>query len=95
MKVFAEKLIPVKELTASVVRCGKGGRLSLQALAESEFYAPLAAADLRPEVGDELRKKFPGLRIFADFREMFAGTSDEQTGHYWHCRRSVARRVLF
>jgi hypothetical protein len=77
VKVFAEKLIPVKELTASVVRCGKGGRLSLQALAESEFYAPLAAADLRPEVGDELRKKFPGLRIFADFREMFAGTSDE------------------
>ncbi len=40
--------------------------------AESEFYTPLAAADLRPEVGDELRKKFPDLRIFADFREMFA-----------------------
>jgi predicted dehydrogenase len=72
VKVFAEKLIPVKKLTASVVGCGKGGRLSLQALAESEFYAPLAAADLRPEVGDELRKKFPSLRIFADFREMFA-----------------------
>jgi predicted dehydrogenase len=62
----------VKRLTASVVGCGKGGRLSLQALAESEFYAPLAAADLRPEVGDELRRKFPGLRIFTDFREMFA-----------------------
>jgi len=72
VKVFAEKLILVKKLTASVVGCGKGGRLSLQALAESEFYAPLAAADLRPEVGDELRKKFPGLRIFADFRELFA-----------------------
>ena len=46
--------------------------MSLQALVESEFYVPLAAADLRPDVGDELRKKFPGLRIFADFREMFA-----------------------
>jgi predicted dehydrogenase len=64
--------MPVKKLTASVVGCGRGGRLSLQALAESEFYTPLAAADLRPEVGDELQKKFPGLRIFADFRKMFA-----------------------
>jgi hypothetical protein len=73
VKVFAEKLIPVKELTASVVRSGKGGRLSLQALRVRVLWA----ADLRPEVGDELRKKFPGLRIFADFREMFAGTSDE------------------
>src|SRR5260370_12815483 len=64
--------MPVKKLTASVVGCGRGGRLSLEDLAESEFYTPLAAADLRPEVGDELGKKFPGLRIFADFREMFA-----------------------
>ncbi len=62
----------MKKLTASVVGCGRGGRLSLQALAESEFYTPLAVADLRPEVGDELGKKFPDLRIFADFREMFA-----------------------
>src|SRR6202040_4008819 len=65
-------MMPVKKLTASVVGCGRGGQLSLQALAESEFYAPSAAADLRSEIGDELRKKFPGLRIFADFREMFA-----------------------
>ncbi len=65
-------MIPVKKLTASVVGCGRGGQLSLQALAESEFYAPIAAADLRSEIGDELRRKFSGLRIFADFREMFA-----------------------
>jgi len=64
--------ISVKKLTAGVVGCGRGGQLSLQALADSEFYAPIAAADLRSEIGDELRKKFPGLRIFADFREMFA-----------------------
>jgi hypothetical protein len=31
------------------------GRTSLQALAESEFYAPLAAADLRSEIGGILR----------------------------------------
>src|SRR5258708_25585633 len=65
-------MIPLKKLTASVVGCGRGGQLSLQALAESEFYAPTAAADLRSEIGDEIRKKFPGLRIFADFRAMFA-----------------------
>src|ERR1700746_2598440 len=64
--------MPVKKLTASVVGCGKGGRLSSQALPESEFYAPIAAADLRSEIGDERQKKFPGLRLFADFREMFA-----------------------
>jgi len=69
---FVEKMIPVKKLTASVVGCGRGGQLSLQALAESEFYVPSAAADLRSEIGDELRKEFPGLRIFADHREMFA-----------------------
>jgi predicted dehydrogenase len=62
----------MKTLTASVVGCGKGGQLSLQALAESEFYEPIAAADLRSEISDELQRKFPGLRIFADFREMFA-----------------------
>jgi len=68
----AERLHAMKKLTASVVGCGRGGQLSLQALAKSEFYAPIAAADLRSEIGDELRKNFPDLRIFADFREMFA-----------------------
>src|SRR5258708_40344445 len=62
----------MKKLTASVVGCGKGGQLSLQPLAESEFYEPIAAADLRSEISDELQRKFPGLRFFGDFREMFA-----------------------
>ena len=59
------------KLTVSVVGGGTGGRLSLEAVAASEYYQPAALADLRPEVGAELRKKYPELQTFTDFREMF------------------------
>jgi predicted dehydrogenase len=61
----------VEKLTVSVVGGGVGGRLSLHAAACSEHYELMAMADLRPEVGTELREKFPGLQFFGDFREMF------------------------
>src|ERR1700742_5173028 len=59
------------KLTVSVVGGGAGGRLSLEAAARSQYYEPVALADLRPEVGVELTEKYPGLQFFADFREMF------------------------
>jgi hypothetical protein len=62
---------PVNKLTVSVVGGDAGGRLSLAAAACSEYYELVALADLRPEVGMELQEKFPGLRFFVDFREMF------------------------
>jgi predicted dehydrogenase len=61
----------VNRLTVSVVGGGAGGRLSLEAIAASDFYEPVALADLRPEVGAELHRKYPELRTFTDFREMF------------------------
>ena len=61
----------MNKLTASVVGGGTGARLSLEAIAASEYYKPLALADLRPEVGAELGRKFTELRTFTDFREMF------------------------
>jgi predicted dehydrogenase len=61
----------MKKLTASVVGGGAGGKLSLKALADSELFEATALADLRPEVGEELRQKFPGLQTFTDYREMF------------------------
>jgi predicted dehydrogenase len=57
--------------TVSVVGGGVGGRLSLEAAASSEHYELVALADLRPEVGEELSRKYPGLQFFGDFREMF------------------------
>src|SRR5258708_1802230 len=61
----------VNKLTVSVVGGGAGGRLSLEAATDSEWYDLVALTDLRPEVGSELRSKFPGLQFFSDFREMF------------------------
>ncbi|MBV8352690.1 MAG: Gfo/Idh/MocA family oxidoreductase [Verrucomicrobia bacterium] len=59
------------KLTVSFVGGGTGGQLSLDAVAASEFYQPAALADLRPEVGTQLGKKYPELQTFTDFREMF------------------------
>ncbi len=58
--------------TASVVGGGAGGRLSLDALATSERYQLIAAADLRPEVCRELEAHYPGLRTFINHQQMFA-----------------------
>lgn len=57
--------------TASVVGCGSGGRLSLNALVASDRYQLVAAADLRDDVRVALEKDFPGIRTFASAREMF------------------------
>lgn len=59
-------------LTASVVGCGVGGRLSLEALAASPLFRLAAAADLRPEVRRSLEQDFPGVQSFGSHREMFA-----------------------
>jgi len=58
-------------LTASVIGCGTGGRLSLEALSASLHFRVLAATDLRPEVRASLEKEFPGLRTFGSHQEMF------------------------
>ena len=69
---FACNLFPsVSKLTVSIVGGGTGGLLSLQAAAASEDYQPVALADLRPEVGAEIGRKYSELRTFADFHEMF------------------------
>jgi len=57
--------------TASVVGGGSGGKLSLTGLAASPRFQVAAAADLRPEVCEELKKSYPGLRTFASHQEMF------------------------
>jgi predicted dehydrogenase len=59
-------------LTASVIGCGVGGRLSLDALSASPFFRIVAATDLRPEVRESREKEFPGLRTFSSHQEMFA-----------------------
>jgi predicted dehydrogenase len=62
----------MKKLSASVVGGGMGGKLSLQALVDSPFFELTALADLRPEVGQEMTGRYPGLKTFTDYREMFA-----------------------
>ena len=59
------------KLTVSFVGGGTSGRLCLDAVAVSKYYQPAALADLRSEVSGELRKKYPELQTFTDFREMF------------------------
>jgi predicted dehydrogenase len=59
-------------LTASVVGCGLGGRLSLDALSISPFFHLVAAADLRPDIQPSLEQDFPGIRTFGSHKEMFA-----------------------
>lgn len=59
-------------LTASVVGCGMGGRLSLEALSASPLFRLVAAADLRPEIHQSLERDFPGIRTFVSHEEMFA-----------------------
>ena len=63
--------------TASVVGGGSGGRLSLNALAASDRYQLVAAADLRAEVRAALEQEFPGIRTFASAQEMFSACPTE------------------
>ena len=62
----------MQKLTASVVGGGAGGRLSLAALARSERFELVAAADLNPQVCQALEQEYPGLRTFPSHQKMFA-----------------------
>jgi predicted dehydrogenase len=62
----------MRPLTASVVGGGMGGTLSLRALAASDDFQLVAAADLRPDVCQRLSDEFPGIQTFTDYRAMFA-----------------------
>ncbi|AZN39971.1 Gfo/Idh/MocA family protein [Paenibacillus albus] len=61
----------MNKLTAAVVGGGAGGQLSMNALHLSEKYELVAAADLRPEVCEKLKQKYPGLRTYTSHTEMF------------------------
>lgn len=59
-------------LTASVIGCGFGGGLSLEALAHSERYELVAACDLSAARREAVASRFPGVRLFDDDTEMLA-----------------------
>ncbi|SEO13008.1 Gfo/Idh/MocA family protein [Paenibacillus sp. OV219] len=61
----------MSKLTAAVVGGGVGGQLSMDALQQSELYELVAAADLRPEVCEQLKLKFPAIRTYKSHTEMF------------------------
>ncbi|MDJ0708984.1 MAG: Gfo/Idh/MocA family oxidoreductase [Woeseiaceae bacterium] len=58
--------------TASVIGCGRGGRLSLRALSNSSDYELLAAADPSADAREHIGGQLPGVRLFADYRDMLA-----------------------
>ena len=53
-------------LTASVIGCGFGGGLSLDALANSELYELVAACDVSAQRLESAAARFPGIRLFDD-----------------------------
>ena len=57
-------------LTASVIGCGHGGGLSLDALQNSTDYNLIAAADPSATARQDVADRLPNVRLFADFREM-------------------------
>lgn len=61
----------MNKLTASVVGGGVGGRLSLIALAKSDKYELVAAADLSEKTREELAGLFPGIQLYSTHQEMF------------------------
>lgn len=60
-----------KIYTASVVGGGFGGQLSMSALTASPRFKLTAAADLREEAREQLRRLYPGIRTFPDHQSMF------------------------
>ncbi len=61
-----------RSYTAGVVGAGAGGKLSLAALAASGRFEPIAVADIRADVRQEIETRYPGIRTFASHQEMFA-----------------------
>ena len=59
-------------LTASVIGCGHGGSLSLDAAFSSRSYVLIAAADPSVDARKRVAEQFPNARLFADYREMLA-----------------------
>lgn len=59
-------------LTASVIGCGYGGGLSLDALADSSDYQLIAAADPSVDTRKRVADRFPNVCLFADYRDMLA-----------------------
>lgn len=58
--------------TAAVVGGGTGGKLSMDALAASDRFDLVAAADVSAEARDALGARYPGIRLFSSHAEMFA-----------------------
>ncbi|MFN8475817.1 MAG: Gfo/Idh/MocA family oxidoreductase [Anaerolineae bacterium] len=58
--------------TAAVIGGGVGGKLSLDALTASERFRPLAVADLRLEARAEIEQRYPGVRTYSTYQELFA-----------------------
>ncbi|KPK82898.1 MAG: hypothetical protein AMJ81_08960 [Phycisphaerae bacterium SM23_33] len=59
------------KLTASVVGGGGGGKLSMNALVQSQRFELVAAADINAKVCRQLQEAYPGIRTFAGHRELF------------------------
>lgn len=59
------------KLTASVVGCGVGGKKSMEALAASERFELVAAADINPRACQTAEEEFPNIRTFTSHKEMF------------------------
>ncbi len=59
-------------LTASVIGCGQGGGLSLDALSNSTDYTLIAAADPSADARQRVADRFPELRLFSDYHEMLS-----------------------
>jgi predicted dehydrogenase len=62
-------------LTASVIGCGHGGELSLDALTNSSNYELIGVADPSADARKSVAARFPSLRLFADSRDMLAECS--------------------
>lgn len=61
-----------QRLTASVIGCGLGGRLSMKGLAHSDRYQLVAAADLGDAARQHVTDLYPDVRVFASHHEMLA-----------------------
>ena len=58
--------------TASVVGAGSGGQLSLRALEASDRFQLVAVADIGETACKAAEERHPGIRAFANHRDMFA-----------------------
>ena len=60
-----------RKLTASVVGCGMGGRLSMDGLTKSDRFELLAVADVSAAAREKAAADYGNLRPFATHQEMF------------------------